>query len=89
MDCVRFRESLALTPGQELEGVSAAELGRHMGSCPRCRAIAQSFGRQRTLLSSYARQKNLKPSAGPDLWSSLRERLEVPAALKRVRSRGG
>jgi anti-sigma factor RsiW len=76
MDCRKCNDDLTAYIDGELEEPLAAQLGRHLETCPPCQAEYKELSDAGELVVAHARQ--LDPS--PELWNNLRARVEeMPA----------
>jgi anti-sigma factor RsiW len=74
MPCNNLRGQLSLYGSGDLNSKDHASMSKHLKACPECRQHAESFGKTRNLLGSYAQQLSTAQE-GVDLWRSIQARV--------------
>ncbi len=72
MNCNKTRQKLALYAGGDLSPADYKAVTAHLNSCGFCRAEAESYGSQRTLLSELASDKQKTP-VSPFFWQGIQK----------------
>jgi anti-sigma factor RsiW len=69
-----LRGQLSLFGSGDLNSKDHASMSKHLAACPDCRQHAESFGKTRNLLGSYAQTQSTAKD-GVDLWSAIQARV--------------
>ena len=81
MPCNNLRGQLSLYGSGDLPSRDHASMSKHLKACPECRQYADSFGKTRTLIVSYAQVQSTAQDV-VDLWRSIQARV-VTESTKR------
>ena len=81
MPCNNLRGQLSLYGSGDLNSRDHASMSKHLKACPDCRQYADSFGKTRNLLGSYAQHQSTAQD-GVDLWRSIQARVATEAVKR-------